>query len=87
MRRRVLAATSSATLAYLLLAATAFAKDASDGGQGLVGETTDKGVTFTAFGVILGFVLLVTLLSIAQRKLEKRKEERKATALHRRIGW
>ena len=87
MRRRLLAASFSTTLVYLLVAGTAFAHDASDGGQGLVGETTDKGVTFTAFGVIIGFVLLVTLLSIAQRKLEKRKEERKATALHRRIGW
>ena len=74
-----------ATLVTLLLvAAPAFA---SDNGEGLLGETDDKIVTFFALGVILFFTLLVILGSLLQGWLEKRKEERKATELRKRVGW
>jgi hypothetical protein len=69
---------------WLLLAAPALA---GDNGQGVVGETDDKMVTFSSFGVIGFFIVLVTLLSLLQARLDKRKEERKATELRRRVGW
>ena len=69
---------------WLLLAAPAFA---GDNGQGLYGETDDRVVTFFSLGLVVGFVLLVTLLSALQGALERRKEERKATELRKRVGW
>jgi hypothetical protein len=77
----------TATLAlvlWLLVAAPAFA---GDNGQGIVGETDDKLVTFFSFGVIGFFTVLVIVLTILQAKLDKRKEQRKATELRRRVGW
>jgi hypothetical protein len=68
----------------LALAASAFA---ADNGQGLYGETDDKIVTFFALGLVVGFALLVTLLSVLQGLLERRKEERKALEIRRRVGW
>jgi putative copper export protein len=69
----VLAALGAALLSLLLAAPLAFA----DNGVGLAGPTTDKTVTFFCFGVILFFAILVTVLSIVQGKLEKRKERRR----------
>ena len=60
---------------------------AGDNGEGLVGETDDKIITFTALGLVVGFALLVILLSALQGRMEKRKEERKAAELRRRVGW
>ena len=57
-----------------------------DNGEGWAGETTDKTVTFFSLGVLLFFVLVVTLGTIAQNLLEKRKEQRKA-AHFQRYGW
>ena len=77
----------TATLAlalWLVAAAPAFA---GDNGQGLVGETDDKLITFFSFGVIGFFTVLVIVLTILQAKLDKRKEQRKATELRRRVGW
>jgi len=68
----------------LLLTAPAFA---SDNGEGLVGETDDKQVTFAAFGVLVFFVLLVIIGSTIQGVLERRKEQRKAVELRKRVGW
>ena len=70
--------------AWLLVAAPAFAVD---NGEGTVGATDDKLVTFFSFGVIFFFVVAVTLLSILQARLDRRKEERKATELRKRVGW
>ncbi len=77
--------------AWLALAATAFAqeehpKPARDNGEGWAGETTDKLVTFFSLGVLLFFVLVVTLGTIIQMLLERRKERRKA-AHFQRYGW
>jgi hypothetical protein len=69
---------------WLLLAAPAFA---GDNGEGLYGETDDRVVTFFCLGLVVGFVVLVTLLSALQGALERRKEERKATELRKRVGW
>jgi hypothetical protein len=75
-------------LLWLALAATAFAEEepARDNGEGLAGETTDKVVTFFSLGVALFFVLVVTLGTLAQILLERRKERRKA-AHFQRYGW
>jgi TRAP-type C4-dicarboxylate transport system permease small subunit len=76
--------------AWLVLAGTAMAQDhqepAGDNGEGLAGETTDKVVTFFSLGVAIFFVLVVTLGTIAQILLERRKERRKASHFQR-YGW
>ena len=75
---------------WLALAATAMAQNesepAGDNGEGLAGETTDKVVTFFSLGVAIFFVLVITLGTIAQMLLERRKERRKA-AHFQRYGW
>ena len=77
-------------LFWLALAATALAQEspetAGDNGEGLAGETTDKVVTFFSLGVAIFFVLVVTLGTIAQILLERRKERQKA-AHFQRYGW
>jgi len=60
---------------------------AADNGEGLLGETDDRIVTFTALGLVLFFTLVVVLLSALQGHLEKRKDQRKAAELRRRVGW
>jgi len=60
---------------------------ASDNGQGLLGETDDKIVTYASLGLVVFFTLTVILLSTLQGHLEKRKEQRKAADLRRRVGW
>jgi hypothetical protein len=69
---------------WLLLAAPAFA---GDNGEGLVGETNDRIITFFCLGLVVAFAVLVTLLTVLQNALEKRKEERKAIELRKRVGW
>jgi hypothetical protein len=68
----------------LLLAAPAYA---GDNGEGIVGETDDKIITFFSIGVVVFFTVLVIVLSALQALLERRKEERKALELRRRVGW
>jgi hypothetical protein len=69
---------------WLLIAAPAFA---GDNGEGLVGETDDRIITFFCLGLVVAFPLLITLLTFWQNSLERRKEERKATELRKRVGW
>jgi hypothetical protein len=72
-------------LAFLLIpAATAFA---GDNGEGLYGETDDKIVTFFSLGVVVFFALFVALASWLQAALDRRKEQRKAVELRKRVGW
>jgi hypothetical protein len=75
---------------WLALAATAMAQNqeepAGDNGEGLAGETTDKVVTFFSLGVAIFFVLVVTVGTLIQILLERRKERRKA-AHFQRYGW
>ena len=73
------------TFIYVLLpAATAWAHD---NGEGLVGETDDKIITFFSLGVVIFFTLVVITGSAIQGRLEKRKEAQKALDLRRRVGW
>jgi hypothetical protein len=60
---------------------------AGDNGEGLVGETNDKIITFFSLGLVVFFTLLVIVLSVIQALLERRKELRKAAELRRRVGW
>jgi hypothetical protein len=80
MRRLALVAVPT----WLLLAAPAFA---GDNGEGLVGETDDRIITFFCLGLVVAFSVLVTLLTFLQQALDRRKEERKATELRKRVGW
>jgi hypothetical protein len=54
----------------MLLAPVTLAAD----GVGLWGRTDDKVVTYWAFALMVFFVLLVTVLSLIQIRLESRKE-------------
>jgi hypothetical protein len=60
---------------------------ASDNGEGLVGETDDRIITFASLGVVVFFTVAVILLSALQGRLEKRKKQRKASELRKRVGW
>jgi hypothetical protein len=70
--------------AWLIPAATAFA---GDNGEGLYGETDDKIVTFFSLGVVVFFAVFVVLASWLQAVLDRRKQQRKAVELRRRVGW
>jgi hypothetical protein len=70
--------------AWLVPAATAFA---SDNGEGLWGETDDRVITFFSLGVIVFFTVFVILASWLQATLDKRKQQRKAVELRKRVGW
>jgi hypothetical protein len=70
--------------AWLIPAATAFA---GDNGEGLYGETDDKIVTFFSLGVAIFFTVFVILASWLQAVLDRRKEQRKAVELRKRVGW
>ncbi|MEA2320020.1 MAG: hypothetical protein QOD44_4209 [Solirubrobacteraceae bacterium] len=80
-------------LTALLLAVNASAALAHDGGEGLWGETDDKVVTNAGFIIIAAFPLLVFLVSLLQRGLDRRKDARKRAAKARvaradqRGGW
>jgi hypothetical protein len=60
---------------------------ASDNGEGIVGETDDRIITFFCLGLVIFFTIFVILASTLQGALERRKEERKAAELRRRVGW
>jgi hypothetical protein len=87
--RRLLATFTSSVLLLLALAPAALAEN---DGRGLYGATNDKVVTNAGFILIIFFPTFVFVMSMLQRKLEKRKEANKAakTALGsaaRRGGW
>jgi preprotein translocase subunit SecG len=71
---------SVALFVLLALAPAALGIDRVDGGEGTFGETDDKVVTNAGFILIAAFPLLCLLLSLAQWRLDKRKEERKRAA-------
>jgi uncharacterized membrane protein len=83
----------SVLLAIALLALTAPAALAHDGGEGLWGETNDKVITNAGFILIAFFPLFVFVMSMIQWRLEKRKDERMRAAKARtaradlRGGW
>ena len=65
----------------------------SGGGQGWYGETNDKVITNAMFVVIAFFPVLITVLSIVQWRLDKRKHAKMDAAKRRaanadwRGGW
>jgi hypothetical protein len=69
---------------WLVLGAPALA---NDNGEGIVGETDDRIITFYSLGVVVFFVLVIITGSAIQSRLDKRKEQRKAAELRRRVGW
>ena len=87
MKARLLSASALALPVSLLLAAPALAAQGHDNGEGLLGETDDRIITFFSLGVVLFFTFVVCFGSWLQGRLEKRKEERKAAELRQRIGW
>ena len=84
MKARIALLASFALSAWLLYAVPALAQD---NGEGLVGETDDKIITFFSLGVVVFFALLVTFLSWLQSALDKRKAQRKATKVRDIVGW
>ena len=76
-----------ATTFFLTLALAAPALATTDNGEGIVGETNDRIITFFSLGVVVFFTLAVIVGSLIQHALEKRKEARKAVELRRRVGW
>ena len=69
LRRITLLALSAFTI-LVVFAPGAFAAD----GIGIGGPTDDRKVTYWAFGVMIFFVVLVTVLGLIQIRLESRKE-------------
>jgi hypothetical protein len=82
--RRTITTLSLALAAVLALAAPALA---NDNGEGLVGETNDKIITFFSMGLIVFFVAVVVIGSAIQGALDKRKDAKKAARLRGRTGW
>jgi hypothetical protein len=72
------------TALTFLLAAPAMA---GDNGEGIVGETDDRIITFFSLGLVVFFVAVIVIGSMLQAHLDKRKQERKAADLRRQLGW
>ena len=70
--------------AWLILATTAYA---GDNGEGLYGETDDKVITFFCLGLVIFFTVFVIVASWIQGALDRRKQQRKAVELRKRVGW
>ena len=75
MRRALITLSLLALLTTLVLAPAAAAEN---DGRGFYGATNDKVVTNAGFIMIAFFPLLVFTLSMIQRRLDKRKQARKA---------
>lgn len=60
---------------------------AGDNGEGWAGETDDRIVTFVSLGVVVFIPIFILLASMLQARLERRKDERKAVELRKRVGW
>ena len=86
-------ALKTSVLTLAMLAMTAPAALAHDGGEGWWGETNDKVITNAGFILIAFFPLFILVMSLLQWKLEKRKDARKKAAKARvaradvRGGW
>ena len=83
MSRTRLGALVTVIATQLALAAPALAKN----GEGLVGETNDKVITFFCLGLVIFFILVVILGTIVQGRLERRKDAKKAARMRQRVGW
>jgi preprotein translocase subunit SecG len=88
--RRLLATFTSSTLLLLVLAPAALA---ANDGRGFYGSTDDKLVTKVGLILVALFAIFVFTMSMLLKRLEKRKEVRKAAQKSRlgnaqwRGGW
>jgi fatty acid desaturase len=88
-RAKLITASTAFAVVLLLAAPVALANS----GQGWYGETNDKSTTNAMFIVIAFFPVLVTLLSLVQWRLDKRKharmeaKKRRAGSADWRGGW
>ena len=87
MSRRIRAAAAYLAAFCLFFAVAATSAFAQTDGEGLLGETDDKMVTFISLGVLLFFVFVVTVGTLIQSSLEKRKDEKNAARMRQRTGW
>ena len=90
MRNRIAGTALATTLLSLALSAPALADGFGKGsgaGEGIVGETNDKVVTFVFLGLILFFVLTVIVGTIIQTALQKRHDAHQSATMRQRIGW
>ena len=71
MKARAWLTTLFVTALLLAAASPAFA---GDGGEGLYGKANDKVITNFGFGLMIFFTVLVSVLSLAQHMLGKRKK-------------
>jgi len=81
MRRRFAPAAAFAYTVLALTLALASSAAAHNDGRGFYGATDDKVVTDAGFILIIFFPMFVFAMSMIQRRLEKRKEARKAASL------
>jgi fatty acid desaturase len=87
--RRIATTLFIAAVALLTVAPAAFASD----GQGWYGETNDKAITNAMYLTIIFFALVVTVFTIIQSRLDKRKHAKMDAAKRRaanadwRGGW
>ena len=86
-------ALKTVVLTVALLAITASAALAHDGGEGWWGETNDKVITNAGFIIIAAVPTFLLIMSMIQWRLDKRKDRRLAAAKARRArtdvrgGW
>ena len=67
-----------------LSAPAALAAEGHDGGEGWWGPTNDKVITNAGFAIIAGIPVLIFVLAMTQRALDRRKDRRLAAAKARR---
>jgi uncharacterized membrane protein YphA (DoxX/SURF4 family) len=87
MTRRIRAAAAYLAAFCLFFAIAAASAFAQTDGEGLLGETDDKMVTFLSLGVLLFFVFVITIGTIIQSALDRRKDEKNAARMRQRTGW
>jgi fatty acid desaturase len=73
-RARITLALATVAVALLTVPPAAFAR--ADVGQGWWGETNDKDITSVMFITIAFFPVLITVFSLIQWRLDKRKHAR-----------
>jgi uncharacterized membrane protein YphA (DoxX/SURF4 family) len=87
MTRRLRAAAAYLAAFCLFFAFAAASAFAQTDGEGLLGETDDKMVTFISLGVLLFFVFVITIGTIIQSSLDRRKDEKNQARMRQRTGW
>ena len=87
MTRRLRAAAAYLAAFCLFFAVAATTAFAQTDGEGLLGETDDKIVTFISLGVLLFFVFVIVVGTLIQSALERRKDEKNAARMRQRTGW